>query len=81
MVSLSLRQYVVVASNIINDLNFLDIYYGRRYNLEKLNKLSPPPTKKNQHQTQVSDSKAFYLLLAAPSVDSAFLNTEAHGPS
>lgn len=79
MVSLSLREYVVLASNIINDLNFLDIYYGRRYNLEKLNKLPPP--KKNQHQTQVSDSKAFYLLLAAPSVDSAFLNTEAHGPS
>lgn len=46
MVSLSLRQYVVVASNIINDLSFLDIYYGRRYNLEKLNKLSPPTKKK-----------------------------------
>lgn len=46
MVSLSLREYVVLASNIINDLNFLDIYYGRRYNLEKLNKLSRPNRKK-----------------------------------
>lgn len=41
MVSLSLHEYVLVASNIINDLKFLDIYYVRRYNLEKLNK-SPP---------------------------------------
>lgn len=46
MVSLSLHEYAVVASNIINDLNFLDIYYGRRYNLEKLNKLFPPHKKK-----------------------------------
>lgn len=46
MVSLSLHEYVVVAINIINDLNFLDIYYARRYNLEKLNKFPPPPKKK-----------------------------------
>lgn len=45
MVSLSLHEYAVVAINIINDLNSLDIYYARRYNLEKLNKFSLPSQK------------------------------------
>lgn len=45
IVSLSLHEYAVVAINIINDLNFLDIYYARKYNLEKLNKFSPHPQK------------------------------------
>lgn len=57
---IALCEYVVVAGNIIDGLNFLDVYYSRNYNLEKLNK-SPPQKKKTQHHTQISDYKAFLL--------------------